>query len=65
VHEGLVEELGVALNDRKNISVADGNRTSSAKIFAAGDAALGASLVVRAIESGQKAAKGIAEALNS
>jgi glutamate synthase (NADPH/NADH) small chain len=65
VHEGLVKGLGVGLNDRKNISVADGNRTSSPKIFAAGDAALGASLVVRAIESGRKAAQGIAEYLQA
>ena len=63
VYEGLVKELGVALNARKNICVTDGNRTSSAKIFAAGDAALGASLVVRAIESGRSAAKGIGEYL--
>ncbi|MDR0414398.1 MAG: glutamate synthase subunit beta [Prevotellaceae bacterium] len=59
-HRGLVEELGVALSERKNISVASDSHTSIAKIFAAGDAALGASLVVRAIESGRKAAKGIA-----
>ena len=63
VYEGLVEELGVALNDRKNIGVAHGCRTSKDKIFAAGDAALGASLVVRAIESGRNAARGIAEYL--
>jgi glutamate synthase (NADPH/NADH) small chain len=63
VYEGLVEELGVALNERKNIGTSAGNRTSAAKIFAAGDAALGASLVVRAIDSGRTAAKGIAEML--
>ncbi|MDR0688290.1 MAG: glutamate synthase subunit beta, partial [Prevotellaceae bacterium] len=62
-HDGLVKELGVALNERKNISVSGGNRTSTDKVFAAGDAALGASLVVRAIESGRKAARGIAEYL--
>ncbi|MDR0711806.1 MAG: glutamate synthase subunit beta [Prevotellaceae bacterium] len=63
VYEGLLEELGVALNERKNISITDGNNASVAKIFAAGDAALGASLVVRAIDSGRKAAKGIADFL--
>ncbi len=63
MHEGLVTDLNLLLNERKNIGTADGNRTSSAKVFAAGDAALGASLVVRAIESGQKAAKGIEEFL--
>ncbi|MDR1417528.1 MAG: glutamate synthase subunit beta [Prevotellaceae bacterium] len=63
VYEGLAKELGVALNERKNISVTGGNHTSTTKVFAAGDATLGASLVVRAIESGRKAAGGIADYL--
>jgi glutamate synthase (NADPH/NADH) small chain len=62
VHDGLVNELRLQLNERKNIS-ADSCRTSVDKVFAAGDAALGASLVVRAIASGRKAAQEITEFL--
>lgn len=55
VHEGLINELGLELDARGNIKT--GNfRTSSDKVFAAGDAVSGASLVVNAIASGRKAA---------
>jgi glutamate synthase (NADPH/NADH) small chain len=57
-HEGLVAELGLELDARGNIKTFN-NRTSSEKIFAAGDAESGASLVVNAIASGRKAAEAI------
>ncbi|MDR1227254.1 MAG: glutamate synthase subunit beta [Prevotellaceae bacterium] len=64
VHHGLVSDLSLSLDGRKNIETKSGNGTSVHKIFAAGDAALGASLVVRAIDSGRKAAAGIEKYLS-
>jgi glutamate synthase (NADPH/NADH) small chain len=58
-HAGLVNELQLRLDNRQNIDVEGGNRTSAHHVFAAGDAVLGASLVVRAIDSGRKAAGAI------
>ncbi len=63
VYEGLLEQLGVDLSDRKNVAIDKQNQSSMSKVFAAGDAAMGASLVVRAIASGRDAAKGINEFL--
>jgi len=57
VAEGLLEELNVELDNRKNINVNESMSTSVSKVFAAGDAVSGASLVVRAIASGRKVAK--------
>ncbi|WP_243348029.1 glutamate synthase subunit beta [Parabacteroides sp. FAFU027] len=59
VHEGLLTELGVELDGRKNVAVNAAQQSSVSKVFAAGDAHLGASLVVRAIASGRKAAEEI------
>lgn len=56
VHEGLVENLGLKLDERGNIAVND-CQTSEPWVFAAGDSASGASLVVRAINSGRQAAE--------
>jgi len=56
VHEGLLAELGVELDGRKNVAVNGKQQSSISKVFAAGDSCLGASLVVRAIDSGRKAA---------
>ncbi len=56
VHEGLLTELGVELDGRKNVAVNGKQQSSISKVFAAGDSCLGASLVVRAIDSGRKAA---------
>jgi glutamate synthase (NADPH/NADH) small chain len=56
VIEGLLSELEVELNMRKNIKVDDRNLTSREKIFAAGDSVSGASLVVNAIASGRRVA---------
>jgi glutamate synthase (NADPH/NADH) small chain len=65
VIEGLVTELKVSLNGRKNIDIDHSMATSVKKIFAAGDAATGASLVVTAIASGRRAAKKIDDFLLS
>lgn len=54
-HDGLIAELQPELDSRGNIK-ANNNKTSLAKVFAAGDAVSGASLVVNAIASGRKAA---------
>jgi glutamate synthase (NADPH/NADH) small chain len=54
-HDGLVNGLGLSLDERGNIVVND-YQTSEPWVFAAGDATLGASLVVRAIDAGRKAA---------
>ena len=59
VLEGLVTELGLELDGRKNIKVNGSMATSAAKVFATGDSVSGASLVVNAIASGRKAAKEI------
>ena len=59
VHTGLLDELQVNYDQRGNVAI-DGNQMSSVdKVFAAGDTASGASLVVRAIASGRKAAAAI------
>jgi glutamate synthase (NADPH/NADH) small chain len=59
VHEGLLTELGVELDPRKNIQLNPEMSTNLEKLFATGDAANGASLVVTAIASGRKVAKKI------
>jgi len=64
VLDGMVEELEVALDARKNVR-ADTNdyRTSVHKVFAAGDMRRGQSLVVWAIREGRQAARAIDEEL--
>jgi glutamate synthase (NADPH/NADH) small chain len=60
VQDTIVAELQLNVNERKNIAVdADTQRIAGTNAFAAGDAISGASLVVRALASGQKAAAGI------
>ncbi len=63
IEEGLLQQLGVEKDQRKNIKVDTSQRSSVDKVFAAGDASTGASLVVRCIASGRNAAKGIDEYL--
>jgi glutamate synthase (NADPH/NADH) small chain len=63
VHEGMVNELGLALDKRGNVAVDEFQRTSLEKIFSAGDMVRGASLVVNAIYQGRRAARGIDEFL--
>ncbi len=65
LYEGLLQELGVELNERKNVAVDGSHKTSVNKVFASGDAALGASLVVRAIASGRDTAASIDEFLKA
>ncbi len=63
VHEGLLTELGVDFDGRGNVAVDKSNKSSVKKVFATGDAAMGASLVVRAIASGRKVAEEIHKTL--
>ena len=64
VLEGMISELGVELDARKNVKVDRYHATSHPKVFAAGDTVNGASLVVRAIASGRNAAREINNFLN-
>ena len=59
VHEGLLDELGVKYDGRGNVETDKENKSNVAKVFVAGDAAIGASLVVRAIAQGRKVAEDI------
>ncbi len=59
VHEGLVNDLDLDLDDRGNIVTSGQFRTSNGTVFAAGDAVMGASLVLRAIKQGRLAADAI------
>jgi glutamate synthase (NADPH/NADH) small chain len=65
VHEGLLTELGITLDGRKNIAVDQEMATNVGKIFATGDSVSGASLVVNAIASGRKTAKKIDDFLSA
>lgn len=56
--DGPVAELGLEVDARRNIAVR-GNFTGKENVFACGDAVSGASLVVRAMASGQQAANDI------
>lgn len=59
VQEGLLNELGVEYDNRGNVAVDIKNKSSVDKVFATGDAMMGASLVVKAIASGRKVAEDI------
>ena len=60
VHAGLVEELKLTVDGRGNVAAdTEGYRTSVAKVFAAGDARRGQSLVVWAIREGRQAARAV------
>jgi len=54
-HEGIVEQLGLELDNRGNVKTKD-YKTSKEKVFAAGDMRRGQSLVVWAITEGREAA---------
>ncbi len=64
VHNGLITELGLELDSRGNVATKN-FQTSQPWIFAAGDTINGASLVVRAIDSGRAAAIAIDKWLKS
>ena len=57
-HEGLIEMLQIKLDQRGNVQV-NNYQTSEPWVFAAGDTVCGASLVVRAIDAGRKAADAV------
>jgi glutamate synthase (NADPH/NADH) small chain len=59
VLDGLLTELGVDLDNRKNVKVNNSLATNISKVFAAGDSVNGSSLVVNAIASGRKVAREI------
>ena len=64
VKAGLLEEAGVALDRRGNVAADDRSyRTSSEKVFVAGDMRRGQSLIVWAIREGRQAARAIDEHL--
>jgi glutamate synthase (NADPH/NADH) small chain len=63
-HTGMLESMGVALDERKNVKAKEGNyRTNVSKVFAAGDMRRGQSLVVWAISEGREAARKVDEFL--
>ncbi|OQX97312.1 MAG: glutamate synthase [Bacteroidetes bacterium 4572_117] len=63
IHEGLLDSFKLKYDDNGNIKINDKHQSSNKKVFAVGDAATGASLVVHAIASGRKAAGHIDEFL--
>ena len=64
VHDGLLNELGVEFDARGNVKTGGRNESSVKGVFAAGDAATGASLVVRAMASGRDMAKSVHDYLS-
>ena len=61
---GMIEQLGVGLDNRKNVDAVEGKfKTNAEKVFAAGDMRRGQSLVVWAISEGREAARKIDEFL--
>ena len=60
--EGLLENLGVALDRRGNVKAGTFS-TSVDRVYAAGDARVGASLVVTAIAEGRRCARVVEQAL--
>lgn len=62
--EGLLEQLGIALDSRGNVAAQEGlYQSSCAKIFTAGDMRRGQSLVVWAISEGRECARKVDEFL--
>lgn len=60
VHEGMISNLGVELDERKNVKANELDyQTSVEKVFASGDMRRGQSLVVWAIREGRQAARSI------
>jgi glutamate synthase (NADPH/NADH) small chain len=64
VHDGMIEKLGVKLDQRGNVEANTVKyQTSLPKVFAAGDMRRGQSLVVWAIREGRQAARSVDELL--
>lgn len=60
VHSGMIQSFGIELDQRGNVRADTENyRTSSPKVFAAGDVRRGQSLVVWAIREGRRAARSV------
>jgi glutamate synthase (NADPH/NADH) small chain len=59
VRSGMIEQFGVALDNRGNVAANGDYRTSVENIFASGDMRRGQSLVVWAISEGRKAAAAV------
>jgi glutamate synthase (NADPH/NADH) small chain len=57
--EGLLDQLGVRINERGNVAINQDTQTSVEGVFAAGDMSRGQSLVVWAIADGRRAARGV------
>jgi glutamate synthase (NADPH/NADH) small chain len=63
VQDGIVKDFGLETDERGNIRTRGSFHTSNPKVWAAGDARNGASLVVRAIADGKAAAEAVIEKL--
>ena len=61
--DGMLDQLGVELDPRGNVTTAPNKMTSVPGVFAAGDMSRGQSLVVWALAEGREAARGIDEYL--
>lgn len=62
--EGLLQQMGVGLDERGNIKATEGDyRTNISKVFACGDARRGQSLVVWAMSEGRECARRVDEYL--
>jgi glutamate synthase (NADPH/NADH) small chain len=59
VHDGLLDDLGVAYDQRGNVRVGPDHATSRPGVFAAGDAASGAWLVAYAVAAGRRMARSV------
>jgi glutamate synthase (NADPH) small chain len=59
VKNGMIEQLGVTLDQRSNVATDENYMSSVPSVFAAGDMRRGQSLVVWAIAEGRKAARGV------
>lgn len=57
--DGMIDQLGVELNERGNVRADENKMTSVPGVFTAGDMARGQSLIVWAIAEGRAAARGI------
>ncbi|MFA6644554.1 glutamate synthase subunit beta [Lascolabacillus massiliensis] len=64
VHEGLLTQLGINYDMRGNVAVDKKHSSNVEKVYATGDAIMGASLVVKAIASGRKVAEDIHQLLS-
>jgi glutamate synthase (NADPH/NADH) small chain len=63
--EGVAQDLNLEFDERGNIRTQGSFHTSNPKVWAAGDARSGASLVVRAIADGRAAAQAIIRKLGA